>query len=338
MPGFDAFNSNMFTLRALTTAIDKAPFQPKRLGKMNLFESKPQSVRSISIEEYNGVLAVIPTAKVGAPATLKKPDKRKVRSFEIPHIPYSHQILAADLAGVREFGTETELQSVGKMVNRHLREMRRDIETTWEWHRMGAITGILLDADGSTVIYNLFDEFGTAEIVHDMDLGTGGTKQHGKGLELKTLIEEALGDDNYDHIRVLCEKTFFRAFIAHTQIQDAYDRWNNGQFLRDDPRFTGFEYPKGVIWEEYRRAVNTVGTLDFIATNTCRAFPVGVPDLFQVNWAPGTKIDTVNTRGRPMYADQLVDPKKRWVDIDVETNPLHLCTRPRVLVKVITST
>lgn len=334
MPGFDAFDGDSFTLRALTNAIQKLPYVPGRLGQMGLFEGRGEPVRSVLVEELEGVLHILPTVRPGGPATLKGRSKRKTRSFEIPHIPYEDRILASELQGVREWGTEDQLQSMGTTVNRHLEEMRQSIEATHEYHRMGAITGVVLDADGSTELFNLFTLFETTEQELNMDFSTAGTKQLAQGLEIKSLVEAALGKTPYNHIRVLCEKTFFKTLVTHSQIATAYERWNSGAFLRDDPRFTGFEYPKGVIWEEYRQAQNAVGTLDFIASNEARAFPVGVPNLFIARYAPGPFIETVNTRGIPIYAKQARDPMDRWIDLHVETNPLFLCTRPRCLVKL----
>jgi hypothetical protein len=336
MPGFDAFDGDSFTLRALTNAMTKPPQQPGQVGKLGLFQPQGVAVRSIVVEELEGTLSVLQTKRPGGPATLKGRTKRKARSFEIPHIPYEDRILAAELQGVRKFGSENELEDMASTVAEHLAEMRQDVEVTHEYHRIGALTGVLLDADGTT-IYNLFTEFETAEQTLDMVFGTATTDQRAKGLEIKRMIEAALGATPYGHVHVLCDSTFFDALIGHATIEAAYDRWMSGQYLRDDPRFTGFEFPKGVIWQEYRQAQNTVGTLDFIASGEARAFPVGVPGLFKAYYGPAQFEETVNRKGVPIVAKQVRDPAGRWVDLLVETNPLMMCHRPRCLIKLTSS-
>jgi hypothetical protein len=45
-------------------------------------------------------------------------------------------------------------------------------------------------------------------------------------------------------------------------------------------------------------------------------------------------VETANTIGLPRYAKQAVDQQfARWVMLHVQSNPLPICTRPRVLIK-----
>jgi hypothetical protein len=48
----------------------------------------------------------------------------------------------------------------------------------------------------------------------------------------------------------------------------------------------------------------------------------------------GNFLETANTIGLPRYAKQAVDQQfARWVMLHVQSNPLPICTRPRVLIK-----
>src|ERR687897_3010922 len=63
-------------------------------------------------------------------------------------------------------------------------------------------------------------------------------------------------------------------------------------------------------------------------------FPVGVPGLFPQYNAPADFVETANSIGLPRYARQAVDQQfARWVMLHVQSNPLPICTRPRVLIK-----
>jgi hypothetical protein len=50
--------------------------------------------------------------------------------------------------------------------------------------------------------------------------------------------------------------------------------------------------------------------------------------------APADFVETANTIGLPRYAKQAADQQfARWVMLHVQSNPLPICTRPRVLLK-----
>ena len=45
-------------------------------------------------------------------------------------------------------------------------------------------------------------------------------------------------------------------------------------------------------------------------------------------------VEPASTIGLPRYAKQAVDQQfARWVMLHVQSNPLPICTRPRVLIK-----
>jgi hypothetical protein len=56
--------------------------------------------------------------------------------------------------------------------------------------------------------------------------------------------------------------------------------------------------------------------------------------LFRQYNAPADFVETANTIGLPRYAKQAADQQfARWVMLHVQSNPLPICTRPRVLIK-----
>lgn len=165
----DVFKKDAYNLVSLTTAINKLPFAPSAIGAMGLFNSKGVTTRTVAIEERDGKLILIPTAARGTMPHVSTRGKRKIRNFDVPYIPDNRAIWAYQIQGVRAFGSEDEEETVATIVNDNLAEMRQNFETTEEWHRIGAIQGIVLDADGTSVIYNWFDEFGITETVVNFD-------------------------------------------------------------------------------------------------------------------------------------------------------------------------
>jgi hypothetical protein len=322
------FDSDAFTMVSMTESINKMPYKPARVGQMGLFNSKGITTAKAAVELRGRTLALLETKRRGEPGDQHKEQKRVVKLFEVPHIPYDDRITAESLLGVRAFGSTDRLAGVAQVVNDHLEDMRASHEVTLEHMRMGAIHGTVWDADGST-LEDLFDAFGISQEVVDFVLGTSTTNIKGKVLGILRHVEENLGAQTYDHVHALCSSGFFDAFINHDEVKAAYDRWRDGEFLRSDPR-KGFPYC-GVIWEEYR---GKVGSRDFITAGDARFFPVGAPGLFAQANAPADFIETVNTPGQPVYAKQAVDAKfQRYVDIHTQSNPFPFCTRPAVLVR-----
>lgn len=332
----DIFNSDAFTNLALTAKVNKMPHVPGQAGRLGIFEEQGVPVRTIVVEERSGTLALIPNTAIGAPPNNNNLDRRKVRSFVVPHHPLEAKVMASEVQGVREFGG-SELQAVESKVNDHMQLMGSKHDATLEYGRIGAIKGTILDYDGSTSIYNLFTEFGVSQDTVDFVLATTTTNIKAKCLAVKRYIEVALGADMYDHVHCFAGKDWFDAFVNHTNVKAAYERWADGagqlgEFLRADNR-RGFPFA-GIWFEEYR---GTVGAVDFVAAAEAHFFPVGVPGLFITRFAPADTLEAANTNGIPRYAMREMMEYGRGMKVLTESNPINICTRPKVLVKGTTS-
>jgi hypothetical protein len=359
----DVFRSDCFSFTSLTQSILKLPYKPSRIGDIGLFQEKGIPTLTATVEEKNGVLALLPTAERGTQATSAKRTMRKARSFVVPHIPYDDAILASDVQGVRAFGSENEVQTVAGLVNDRLAEMKQAHEVTLEWHRIGALHGCILDADASTVIYNLFNEFGLTNVSAPSggvstagEFGEGqayltidtNADGHNPGQHIYTIpfsdpttnirqictaiardVLKTLGMSNYDHLHCFCGAEFFDTLIDHDDVRSTYMNWFQAQTLRQDLR-KGFEYG-GITFENYQGMVS--GNL-FQAADEAIVFPVGVPNLFQTYYSPADFVETVNTIGLPLYAKQEPMKFNRGIELHTQSNPLTMCTRPLVLIRL----
>jgi hypothetical protein len=343
MPTLDVFNSDVFSLRSLVAAIEALPYQPGRIGELGLFASSGIFTTTVQVEEIDGILSLIATSPYGAPA----PDplgasKRRMRPFNVPHLARESKIFAAEVQGIRSFGTESEAQLVQALVNQRLSQLRAMHEVTLEYHRMGAIQGKILDADGTSTVVDLFSEFGKSQQTHDFNLSTATLDVRGRCTAALRLIEAELGGSTYSGARALCSSGFFDTFVGHAIVMQSF-QYQEGMVLRSDLR-RGFVYG-GITWEEYRGSVNKPdgsAAVDFIAANTAYLIPEGVQTvlgpLFQTYNAPADFEETVNTLGLPMYAKIARDPEfQRWVKIHSQSNPLNLCLKPRAVIKLTKS-
>lgn len=329
------FNSPTFNVVSMTDAINVFPNKYGRIEQLKLMKIKPIRTRKALVEFHQGVLSLLPTMPLGAPATVGIRGKRSTREFVIPHIPHDDVILPEEVQDTRAFGSENALASFTEVMANHLETMRNKHAITLEHLRMGALKGIILDADGSA-LYDLYTEFGIVQKVITFQLSSATFDVKKACLDLKRHIEDNLFGAQYDEIRVMVSPEFFDALTGHAAVLTAYDRWQNGEQKRSDMRH-GFEFC-GIVFEEYRaQATDSNGSMRrFIAENEGHAFPVG-SDIFKTYAAPADFNEAANTPGREMYAKVEARKFERGADLHTQANVLPMCTRPALLVKVTKS-
>lgn len=338
MPSIDPFAANGFTLNTLTAAINRLPNRYGRLQELGLFPIKGVSTRSIEVEERSGVLTLVPTVPWGGTANQNKSGKRTLRSFVIPHMPLEDSILANDVQGIRAFGSENQSEVFSQRVNDKLQEMRDKLDQTLEYRRFGALKGIILDADGSTTLYNLYTEFGIVQKTVDFVLGTAGTDVLNKCLTVKRHIEDNLLGERVTGIRALVSEEFYDKLIAHANVKAAFQNWEAAQQRLGGDMRTGFTFG-GITFEEYRAKTTGTGgsAVRYIAANDGHCIPEGTYNTFETLAAPADFAETVNTIGMQYYAKQEAMKYNRGMDVHVQSNVLPICYRPELLVRIYSS-
>jgi len=330
----DVFNTDIFSAVSLTQSMNVEPPKPMRIGQMGLFTTRPLTTRTAVLERKDRTISILPTAEWGSSGTVGKTDKRVARPFSIPHTPHDDVVLASEIQGVRKFGTEDQLETIQDTVLDKLDRMKAKHEVTHEYRRAAALTGYVYDADGATKLVDLWTDFNLTRSSQDFVFGTSTSNIRGFCLAIKRVIERALGNGGLiGHIHGLCSETFFNALIEHATVTTAYERYQAGEQLRNDPR-PMFPYG-GILWEEYS---GSVGDRAFVTAGDANVFPVGVPELFLEAFAPADNIDAANSVALPYYAMQEVMKMKKGIDLHTESNELPLCSVPEVLVRAHSST
>lgn len=332
MPTLDIFNDDAFSVSSLTAAINETDYVPGRLGEIGLFDEEGITTTTAQVEKRGEALELVSAADRGQSGQIVAGTKREMIPFNAIHLPERATILADEVQNMRAFGQESEVEMVQNVVNQRLAKMRRQLDATLEFHRIGAITGKILDADGTTVLLNLFTAFGITQQTVNCALTTDTTRVRSKIVDAKRKAEKALGASRVTSWRVLCGSSFFDNLINHPDVKAAYERWEQGAALRDDMR-GGFPFA-GVVFEEYR---GSVGGTDFVAAGEAYLVPEGVPDLFITRFAPADYVETVGTMGLPVYAKQELMQFGKGIDMESQSNPINLCTRPKAVIKLTES-
>ena len=328
MPNLDVFKSDAFSVQTLTAAVNNRDRLPTKLNELRLFESGGVSTTQVWIEQQAGKLNFLQTSPRGAPAAQYLPDKRKAQHFNIPHVSLESTIYADQVQDVRQFGADSNLQTVQDQITKHLDEMSRQHDATLEFQRVGALKGEILDADGS-VIYDLHDEFSTSQVERTFEFSNASAPIRSNCLDVTRSIEDELGAEPASGMHAFCGSDFFDALISHPDAKAAYERYQAGELLRNDPR-AGFTYG-GITFVEYRA---TVAGKPYFQPDECYAFPLGT-SLFIERFAPADFLDTANTIGLPKYARIATDDAlQRYVRLHTQCNGLPLCLRPNIVVKI----
>lgn len=329
------FNTDTFSMMTLTASINQLPYVPGRLGKLGIFDEGGVATTTIMVERQGTTLALAPTKPRGAPGTAMVPDKRNAVTLSVPHIPIQDALLADELQNVRSFGTNDQMRGVTEMRDQKLLKMSRTLDMTLEYHRLGAIQGIVLDADGSTVLLNAFTQFGISQ-PSDVSLGTAtpyNTTTDAGPINtaitsVKRTIRDALGGDEPTHYWVACSDSLFDALRNHGEVRATYLNQQAANALRENDPLDSFNYG-GMTFENYRGK----GSVK-IPDGKAQIVPLGVPELFITRFAPAPWFSAVNSIGLPRYVIGTPDPTgEKRIDLEAQTNPINLCTRPEALIR-----
>ena len=333
----DIFADDAFSRANLTEVINTVPYEPKLIGSRGIFETKNPNTPVAFIERKGTRLSLIPSKPRGSGETTKrKRGRRDLLPIAIPHFPYDDDLLPSALVGIREFGTEDQLEMASGKMAELLTEMRLHHEITHEWLRLGAIKGIVLDCDEAfTELVDLFDAFDITQEEFYFDLEGNGEALKGTCLDVIEYMETQLGGQTYDHIHAFVGKTFFRNLVMNDEVTTLYNEQTNfkwgavQQGTGTVGRGTNQVTFGDITFECYRGGV---GAADFIDADRAHFFPVGVPGIFQQHFAPAETWSDVNTPGREIYAMQEPIKFDGGSEVHTESNPLMICTRPKLLV------
>lgn len=316
-----------FSLETLTAAINEMPHKPTLLGDSGLFSYNGVATLTVDIEKEGYALSIVGTAPRGSAGESIGRKSRNTRTFRIPHIPLNDQIMADEVQGVRQFGTTDQPEPLQKRLDDVMALGMQRLDYTLEFHRMGALKGIVYDKDNS-VLFDFFTEFGVAQNTLDFELDVATTDVRGKCDQALDLIAEELGGTMMTGAVAWCGAGFFRSLITHKSTKETYLNQAQAAELRGAiPESFDFG---GITFRKYR---GKVGGVAMVGDADCYIVPTGVPDLLIGRFAPAPYNETVNTLGLPIYAKGIEKRNGTGWDIEMNTSPIHVNTRPRAVIK-----
>lgn len=333
----DIFKQNAFGVTSMAAAMKEIKYVPGFISKMNIFQTSSIDTLDVAIEkdaEQN--IFIVPSSPRGGVGKTFGKNGRTMRTLRVPHFEVNDSIMADEVQSVRAFSSNAVETFQGRIANRAA-EISQSYALTEEFHKLKVVTeGKLYDADGATVIYDYFAEFGEsapAEIAFDLSAASPANGAFRKACaSVHRAMAATLDGLSYTGIIALCGDAFFDDLIALKEVTQTYLNQPAASVLRtsyvtngQNGTFGAFEFGD-IIWINYRggQSVN-------IHTDKCKFIPVGVAGLFRSVYAPADYIETVNKPGQRLYAKLWEMANGKGMNLDYQTNVLHYCTRPRVL-------
>lgn len=346
----DIFNNEAFRVQTMTAAVNMTPYAPDYLGTLGIFTPTPiRTIDASVIINDDGALEVVQTSQRGEAPYEQRISPSQIRSFRTPRVAIADTINAHELQGIVAramlFGGDigTVLADVQSEIAYRVdgpTGLRAKQEATKERMRLGAISGIVLDKDGST-LYNWATEFGVSlptEIAFDLAAASPAVGVlSGAVRQLKRDVARAAKVGNRPfRLLAFCGDEFFDKLVKHPDVLPSWNVFQSGTSTRIafgvntgiEP-FTEFEW-EGVLWINYR------GTDDnstiAIAADKCKFVPAGIPGLFQEVMAPYEGFGAMNSPGLPLYTLMIWDrDRDQWARCETYSYPMMMATRPAVL-------
>ena len=229
------------------------------------------------------------------------------------------------------------MEAIGGVMARHLETMRNKRDHPGA-SAHGCAQGQILDADGSELV-DLFDEFDITAQPVSFEFSTGRQRAIKTAcLELLGLMEDGSGRVLDRRACAVLDRVLPGADHPK-EVKTAYQNWQQGAVLINDMR-SGFQ-----LQRHHLRGIPRPGVLCAGDGTLGRAasLPQGKPmPSRSARWIPSATYfapadfnETVNTIGQPLYAKQ--EPRKfdRGTDCTRRVNPLPMCHRPGVLIKLV---
>ncbi len=329
------FQNDAFSTVALTRLLNATPYIPNLLDTLGIFEEERIGVRSAAVERIGNQLSLVPTSPDGAPPATTPHDKRTIRNVETKRLAQQDRIYAHEIANLRRPGSEVDLEEISDFALRRLQKLRQKLDLTLENLRLGCVTGLVKDADGTSVLFDPATFWGVtlpAAVAFALDVAT--TDVDGKCRTVVRMMEKNSegGMLPSSIIYGLCGDAFFDAFVAHANVKQFYlNRPEADQYLANT-RIRRFTFG-GITFINYRGTDD--GTTIGVNTDHCRFVLAGGDNVFSM------LISATNENGELMhmppqdvYAVMSPDPSNRheWVDIDVRSYVLPIVKRPLTLI------
>lgn len=344
----DIFGGDAFSSVTLTTEVNRNfPYIPTFLRDLGIAPAQGMVTLDAAFESETGGIRLMSAIPRGAPPSQHGRTASSMRPLRAYHFSREVEVNADELLALRARGTLTPESAQGLMLQRTDGPAGLKVEwaLTLEHMLLGAIDGVVYDADNTTILYDFYAWTGTTRptaVNLPISTMTADTAIFdGFGTTVRRQITKALNGMavGTGTLMSLCGDNFFDGLVTSKEIRAARKNGamgNQDAALRiaDNSPYSAFTYA-GVVWVNYR---GTDDSIVSVPTDEARLFMAGVPGLFQTLYAPADTFETVSAVGLPLYLlfNASRQTEKRMV-AELQSNPLIACLRPQSLLRLTKS-
>lgn len=331
-----------FTDARLQEAINIPPPQVGRLAKLGLFQDSPMATTYVRILIQDDDITIIPARERGGPTQKNIRGARSTALVDIPHFPLDDAITPMDLQNIVGFGNESfSFVQLTEVINQKLSMMRAKHDATQAHLDWGALNGIVLDAEGKTLL-NLWTTFGITQTSTSFVLGTTTTDIAAKNRTVKQLIRTALRGFPASEYRVFAGATFYDSYVNHANVKASLAAYQGPTAnpardnVEDTFSFAGITMERVDETFPYRNPDNTFTTRRPIPLTEALMVPLGTP-FFKRYAAPPDSIFEANTQPRitdKVFVSTTDLPHGKGREIHTESNLLPICLRPDLIQRL----
>lgn len=313
----------------LVGLVEEIPQTPTRVGDMGLFEVGGLMTTTAKFDRTDYGLELVPVSARGTDAPLQAKTGRGMIHFETVRVAKEVKVMADEALNLRKMGAENGVESVEAYLKQKMRPTVGSVRATLENHRVGALRGYVMDADGTTVITDLYTETGKAApaaiVIDFSDVSPDAVRK--QCAEVVRKMADALEGVPFTYVHAFVGRGVMDNLANHPETRETFLNQAAANSLREGYAFSTFAYG-GIVFEEYH---GSVAGQRFVEDDEARFFPVGTSGLFHQLFAPADRDGYAGSLGLVEYALPHFDPKGRFREIEIQSNPITVCLRPDAL-------
>lgn len=324
MPGIT--QTSGFTIAELTDAINRKPFLAKLLSSLPIWTERRVATTTVEVESDTARIHVITSSPRDTPSPVSGADRpRRKDAYVLPRVAEARPIGPGQVQNVRSFGSGSELQPLTDKIDEVQTDLAGSMDATLERLMQGAVQGVILDGDGSTIT-DLYARAGVSKpATVNIDV-SDGTAIETELMDITRAIVDAgegLIDEGVE-IGAVAGRTAFARLATAPEMRSAYERYQSGVFQRTNKAYRSFRPTSNVEIFDYAGS----GAAK-VPDNEVRFFPMS-SNVFSLYYGPANKRETVNTLGLPRYS-WLEEADDRILKVHGEMAALPLCLLPLTL-------
>jgi len=340
MLAYDVFTSGRFQATEVHEALGNIEYIPGTLAEMGIFEPEPIRTTNVLLVKEEESLQIIDPTERGSQMTFPDRDYKTQVSLPTFGIRQQDRINAGELQNIisPNLAFDVALDNATDEVDRRQRKLIRQLELTREYHKLAALDGYVLKANGDILI----DVFDVMEIARPSTLTIALTTLADGNLREFLMTNIILPMQRIANNSWVNGRTYVAAqmgdaawgkLMKNPEVRETYLGYAAAADLRNDKTWDQFSFG-GITWMHFR-GTNDNSTIA-LGANEIRFFPVGGVDLFKEYRAPGEDMNHINQYGDEFYS--IVSPDNRinmmmFVDIYLMSYFINICIKPGVLLK-----